>query len=61
MEREIRNEPAPRRLAVGLCAKRRSLLCYKRMRGARYTNNVTERLIRGSKIRYKTMRDYKSV
>ena len=31
------------------------------MRGARNTNNVTERAIGGSRIRYKTIRGYKSV
>ena len=41
MEREVRNEPALRLLAVDLCAKWRSLLCHKRMRGVRDTNNVT--------------------
>ena len=61
MEREVRNEPDLRRLAVGLCAKWRSLLCRKRMRGARDTNNITERVIGMSKIRYKTLRGYKSV
>ena len=35
MEREVRNEPAPRRLAADLCGKWRSLLCHKRMRRAR--------------------------
>ena len=61
MEREVRAEPTLRRLAVGLCAKWRSLLCHKRMRGARDTNNVTERVIGRSKIRYKTLRGRKSV
>ena len=61
MEREARNEPARRRLAVCLCAKWRSLLCHKRMRGVRDTNNVPERVIDRSKIRYKTIRGYKSV
>lgn len=41
MEREVREEPDLRRLAVNLCAKRRSLLCHKRMRGVCDTNNVT--------------------
>lgn len=31
------------------------------MRGARDTNNVTERVIGGSKIRYNTIRGYKSI
>ena len=59
MEREARNEPALRRLAVDLCAKWRNLLCHKRMRGVCDTNNVTERVIGKSKIKYKTIRSYK--
>ena len=55
MEREVRNEPALRWLAVDLWTKWRSLLCHKRMRGVCDTNNVTERVIGGSKIRYKTI------
>ena len=46
---------------MDLCDKRRSLLCHKRMRGICDTNNVTERVIVMSKIRYKTTRGYKSV
>ena len=61
MEREVREEPDLRRLAVDLCAKWRSLLCHKRMRGAHDTNNVTEQVIGGSNIRYKTLRGYKSI
>ena len=61
MEREVRDEPAPQRLAVDLCAKWRRLLCHKRMRGVCDTNNLAERMIDGSKIRYKTMRGYKSI
>ena len=36
MDREVREEPELRRLAVDLWAKWRSLLYHKRMRGARY-------------------------
>ena len=61
MEREARAEPALRRQAVDLCAKWRSLLCHKRMRGVCDTHNITERVIDRSKIRYKTIRGYKSV
>ena len=61
MEREVRDEPTLRRLAVDLCDKWRSLLCHKRMRGVCDTNNVTERVIGRSKIRYKTIRGYKSI
>ena len=39
----------------------RSLLCHKRMRGVCDTNNATERVIGRSKIRYKTIRGYKSI
>ena len=61
MEREAREEPDLRRLAVDLCAKWRSLLRHKRMRGVCDTNNVTERVIGGSKIRYKTTKGYESI
>ena len=61
MEREVREEPALRRLAVDLCGKWRSLLCHKRMRRLCYTNNVTERVIGRSKIRHKMIRGCKSV
>lgn len=61
MDREVREYPAPRLLAVDLLAKWRSLLRHKRMRGVCDTNNVTEQVIRRSKIRYKTIRGYKSV
>ena len=59
MEREARDEPALRRLAVDLLVKWRSLLCHKRMRGVCDSNNVTERVIGRSKIRYKTIRSYR--
>ena len=61
MEREVREEPELRRLAVDLLLKWRSLLCYRRMRGVRDTNNVTERVICKSKIRYKMTRGYMSI
>ena len=61
MEREAREEPDLRRLAVDLLVKWRSLLCHKRMRRVCDTNNVTERVIGRSKIRYKTILGYKSV
>ena len=61
MERDAREEPALRGLAVDLCAKWRGLLCHKRMRGVCDTDNVTERVIGRSKIRYNTIRSYKSI
>ena len=60
MERRVRSEPALRRLVVELCEKWRSLTCHKRVRGMPQTNNCTERTIGRSKIRYKTVRGYKS-
>ena len=61
MEHEAREEPVLRRLAVDLWDKWRSLLCHKHMRGVCDTNNVTERVIGRSEIRYKTIRGYKSI
>ena len=61
MERRVRGEPALRRLVVELCQKWRSLLCHRRAPGMPQTNNCTERAIGRSKIRYKTIRGYKSM
>ena len=49
MEREVRDEPDLRQLTVDLCAKGRSQMRYKRMRGVCDTNSVTERVIGKSK------------
>ena len=59
MEREVRNEPGLRRLAVGLRACG-AVRCATSACAARATrlNNVPERVIGGSKIRYKTLRGY---
>ena len=59
MERKAGEDPALLRLAVDLWIKWRSLPCHKRMRGVCDTNNVTERVIGRSKIRYK--KDYKGL
>ncbi len=61
MEPRVRAEPKLRRLVVGLCGKWPSLLCHRRVRGMPQTNNCTERTIARSKIRYKTVRGYKSM
>lgn len=61
MERRVRGEPKLRRLVVDLCNKWRSLLCHRRYRSVPSTNNCTERVIGRSKIRYKTVRGYKSM
>ena len=60
LEPRVRGEPKLRRLVVDLCQKWRSPVCYQRAPGAPATNNCTERGIGRSKIRYKTVRGYKS-
>ena len=60
MERRVRDEPGLRSLVVELCEKWRSLLCHRRVMGMPQTNNCTERAIGRSKVRYKTVRGYKS-
>ncbi len=61
MERRVRGDPKLRRLVVELCEKWGSLLCHRRVRGMPQTNNCTERSIGRGKIRYKTVRGYKSI
>ena len=60
MERRVRRQPKLHRLVVELCEKWWSLTCHQRVRGMPQTNNCTERTIGRSKIRYKTVRGYKS-
>ena len=60
MEVRVRDEPELRRLVVELCEKWRSVLCHQRVRGMPQTNNCTEQTIGRSKVRYKTVRGYKS-
>ena len=61
LERAVRDGDANlRRMRVELSGKWRALLCHRRRRDVPWTNNVTERAIGGSKIRYKTVRGYKS-
>ena len=61
MERNVKEDDELRRLVVELSEKWRSLRRHKRVRGLPETNNCTERVIGRSKIRYKTVRGYKSV
>ena len=61
MERRVRGDPKLRRLVVELSEKWKSLLCHQRVEGMPQTNNCTERAIGRSKIRYKTVRGYKSM
>ena len=60
MERWVRVEPKLRRLVVELSEKWRSLTCHLRVRRMPQTNNCTEQTIGRSKIRYRTVRGYKS-
>ena len=61
MEQAVRAEPKLRRLVVELCGKWPILLCHQRVGGMAQTNNCTETTIGRSKIRYKTVRGYKSM
>ena len=60
MEPHVRGHLKLHSLVVELCEKWRSLTCHQRVRGMPQTNNCTERTIGRSKIRYKTVRGYKS-
>ena len=60
MEPRVRGQPKLHRLVVELSEKWRSLTCHQRVKGMPQTNNCTERTIGRSKIRYKTVRGYKS-
>lgn len=61
MEKEVRDAPALREVVVDMLERWRSLRCYQRVSGVPTTNNATERAIGRSKIRYKTLRGYKSM
>lgn len=60
LEKAVRSAPRLRELVVDLAEKWRSLVCYQRNPGVPRTNNRTEQGIGRSKIRYKTMRGFKS-
>jgi transposase-like protein len=60
-EQQVRGSPKLRELVVDLSEKWRSLVCYRRRKGVPGTNNRTEQGIGRSKVRYKTVRGYKSV
>jgi transposase-like protein len=61
MELRVKAEAKFKELVVDLNEKWRSLRCYKRIEGVPSTNNRTEQMIGRSKIRYKTIRGYKSI
>lgn len=60
LEPRVRGEPLLRRLVVALCEKWHSLVCHQRVPALPATNNRTEQTIGRSKIRYRTLRGYKS-
>jgi transposase-like protein len=60
LEKEVRSAPKLRELLVDLAEKWRNLVCYQREPGVPKTNNRTEQGIGRSKIRYKTLRGFKS-
>lgn len=61
LERRVRRSPPLRRLVVDLMQRWPALLCHRRRQGVPSTNNRTEQAIGKSKVRYKTVRGYKSV
>ena len=62
LERLVRDaeDQSLRRPRVELSGKWRALLCHRRRGDVPWTNNVTERAIGRSKIRYRTVMGYKS-
>lgn len=61
LERRVRRSPPLRRLVVDLSQRWPALLCHRRRQDVPATNNRTEQAIGKSKVRYKTVRGYKSV
>lgn len=61
MEKQLRTAPALRDLVVDMLGRWPTLRCYQRVKDVPSTNNATERAIGRSKIRYKTLRGYKSM
>lgn len=60
-QRRVRRLRPLRRLIVDLVQRWLALLCHRRRQGVPSTNNRTEQAIAKSKMRYKTVRGYKSV
>ncbi len=61
LERRVRHSPELRRLVVALVQRWPSLICYQRRPGVPSTNNRTEQAIGKSKVRFKTVRGFKSM
>jgi transposase-like protein len=61
LERRVRRSPPLRRLVVDLLQRWPALICHQRVAGVPATNNRTEQAIGKSKVRFKTVRGFKSV
>ena len=61
LERRVWRSPPLRRLVVDLLQRWRSLVCHQRRVGVPSTNNWAEQAIGKSKVRFKTVRGFKSV
>ena len=60
LERRVRRSPPLRRLVVDLLQRWPALVCHQRVTGVPATNNRTEQAIGKSKVRFKTVRGFKS-
>lgn len=61
LERRVRASPELRRLVVDLVGRWTALTCYQTHSGVPATNNRTEQAIGKSKVRFKTVRGFKSL
>jgi transposase-like protein len=61
LEQRVQRSPPLRRLVVDLLQRWPSLVCHRRRKGVPATNNRTEQAIGKSKVRFKTVRGFKSV
>jgi len=60
LERQVQRSPPLRRLVVDLLQRWPVLVCHQRVAGVPATNNRTEQAIGKSKVRFKTVRGFKS-
>ena len=60
LERRVQRSPPLRRLIVDLVQRWPALVCHQRVAGVPVTNNRTEQAIGKSKVRFKTVRGFKS-
>ena len=61
LERRVVRSPPLRRLVVDLLQRWPALVCHQRRQGVPTTNNRTEQAIGKSKVRFKTVRGFKSL